>query len=196
MKRLLIGLAITTLLVGACDQSAAVPDSFQAGPGERVTLSETLHFDAIPQFAVPYGSGSDLTLRNLELTERDGTISGKVDFDRTSQVGFTLVVYLSMADELLVGYLDQDADLTIDLPGGTVLFGISGYELTGDESGSLQFSLNARVFNGYDVADAQGTVYVFAVPGEVHPQGTLPGDQTDVTTYQANSNILVDEFDF
>jgi len=196
MKLLWVNLTLMVLLLVGCGKTANVPDLSAVKPGEKVTLSEGLGADVIPQFVVPYGRSPALAFSNLEFTEQEGTIRGKVDFVRKGQDDFTLVAYLNMPDELLVGYLGAESNLNIHLPSGTVLFGSSGYRLAGEETGSIEFSLSGKSFNGYNVSGEKGTVYVFAVPGTVNPRSTLPGDQQDIETYQANSNVLTKEFRF
>jgi hypothetical protein len=194
MKQLVVFLTLVALLLAACGKSDSVPDLSQAMPGEEVTLSEQ-SLDFVPQSVVPYGTEPALSFTDLELTQQGDTIQGKVNFSRQGQDDFTLVVYLNMSDELLVGYLDAEQNLILHLPGGTVLFGVQGYQLS-SETGSIEFSLTAKVFGGFNVTGGKGTAFVFSVPGTVNPRSTLPGDQTDPETYQANSNLLEMEFDF
>lgn len=174
----------------------AAPDFSQATPGEEVLLTETLGFDVVPYAVVPYGRKPALALSSLELTQVGDRIDGRVSFAGQGQDDFTLVLYLSMPDELLVGYLDAEKNLTLHLPDGMVLFGTRGYELSGDNMGTLEFSLTAKVYSGYSVIGDSGTAYAFAVPGSVNPQSILPGDQNDPKTYQASSNVVEQDFDF
>jgi hypothetical protein len=196
MNRLLVFLTVMALLLASCGKNEAASAFSQAVPGEQVILTETRGFDVLPYSVVPYGREPALALSDLELTQEGGTIDGKVSFARQGQGDFTLVLYLSMPDELLIGYLDTEEDLTLHLPEGTVLFGMGGYELSGEKTGTLEFSLTAKVYNGYSVIGQSGTAYVFAVPGSVNPQSMLPGDQTDPKAYQANSNVIKAGFDF
>ncbi len=220
MKRLLVFLTMLALLLTGCGSHEATSVSSQATPGreviptetpgvheptsvfsqatpgEEVILTETLGFDTLPYAVVPYGREPALALSDLELAQEGDTINGKVSFVRQGQGDFTLVLYFNMPDELLIGYLDTEKELTLHLPDGTVLFGMGGYELSGEETGTLEFSLTAKVYNGYSVIGQSGTAYVFAVPGSVNPRSTLPGDQTDPKTYQANSNVVEADFDF
>lgn len=193
MRHLLVFLMVVALSLAACGKSDGVPDLSAATPGEEVTLSE-LSLD-FPQSVVPYGTEPALAFTDLELTQKGDTIHGKVNFTRQGQDDFTLVVYLNMSDEVLIGYLDAEQNLILHLPGGTVLFGVQGYQLSASETGTIEFSLTAKVFGGFNVTGGKGTAYVFSVPGTVNPRSTLPGDQTDPETYQANSNLLEMEFD-
>lgn len=190
MKQLLAFLMMITLLLAACDKGDQAPDLSQAKPGEKITLSEDVRLEGVPYSVVPYGSQPALAFTDLKLSRDGDTIQGKANFTRQGQDDFTLVVYLSMADELLITYLDSESNLTMNLPGGMGLFGANGYELSGDETGAIEFWLTAKVFNGYDVTGKKGTVYFFAVPGTVNSRSSLPADQTDPNTYQASSNVL------
>jgi hypothetical protein len=195
MKRILVPLTVMALLWVACSSGGAISDLSQAKPGKKMTMSQ-VDFKGIPQSVIPYGSKPTLAFTDLELTRNGDTINGKVNFTRQGQGDFVLVVHLSMQDEILVGYSDPERNLNLNLPGGTALFGIQGYKLSGEKTGRIEFSLTGKVFNGYDVRGKAGTAYVFAVPGTVNPQSLLPGDQTDPETYQANSNVLEKGFKF
>jgi hypothetical protein len=195
MKRILVPFIVMALLWVACSWGGGASDLSQAKPGKRLTMSQ-VGFKGIPQSVVPYGAKPALAFTDLELTRNGDTINGKVNFTRQDQGDFVLVAYLSMQDELLIGYSDPKKNLNLNLPGGTALFGLRGYELSGGKMGSIEFSLTGRVFNGYDVRGKEGTAYIFAVPGTVNPQSTLPGDQTDPETYQASSNVLEKGFKF
>ena len=46
------------------------------------------------------------------------------------------------------------------------------------------------------IKGAQGSVFVFAVPGTVNPRRILPESQQDPEAFQANSNVLDQAFDF
>jgi len=179
----------------AAGESGGATDLSQATPGAKVTIGQ-LDFKGIPQSVVPYGAKPALVLADLELTKAGDIIHGKVSFTGQGQDDFTLVAYLNMSDEVLVGYSDVKRNLNLHLPGGTVLFGTQGYKLSGEKTGSIEFSLTGKVFNGYNVSGKKGTAYVFAVPGTVNPRSTLPGDQTDPETYQANSNVIEKDFKF
>lgn len=196
MNRPLAFLTVTALLLAGCGGNEATSALSQAVPGEQVILTETLGFDVLPYSVVPYGREPALALSDLELIQEGGTINGKVSFARQGQGDFTLVLYLSMPDELLIGYLDIEKELTLHLPDGTVLFGMGGYKLAGEETGTLEFSLQAKVYNGFSVVGQSGTAYIFAVPGSINPRSTLPGDQTDPKTYQASSNVVKKDFGF
>jgi|GEM_PF-6303843 len=195
MKRLLVFSMVVAVLLAACGTSGSAPDLSNAAPGEKVTLSD-LSTDFVPQAVVSYGTEPDLAFSSLELTRKGDNIQGRVDFIRQGQGDFTLVVYLTMADEVLIGYLDAGQKLTLNLPGGGVAFGVEGYELSGNDTGSIEFSVPAKIYGGFDVTGEKGTAFVFAVPGTVNPRSTLPGDQTDPDTYQANSNLLEMKFNF
>ncbi len=179
----------------AANESGGAADLSKATPGAKVTMGK-LDFKGIPQSVVPYGAKPALTFTDLELTKTGDTIRGKVNFTRQGQDDFTLVAFLNMSDELLIGYSDMEKNLNLHLPEGTVLFGTQAYKLSGEKTGSVEFSLTGKVFNGYNVSGKKGTAYVFAVPGTVNPRSTLPGDQTDPETYQANSNVLEKDFGF
>ena len=195
MKRLLVFSVAVAVLLAACGTSDSAPDLSNAAPGEKVTLSD-LSTDFVPQAVVPYGAEPDLVFTGLDLTRKGDNIQGAVDFTRQGQDDFTLVVYLTMADEVLIGYLDAGQKLTLNLPGGGVAFGVEGYELSGNDTGSIEFSVPAKVYGGFDVSGEKGTAFVFAVPGTVNPRSTLPGEQTDPETYQANSNVIEIGFSF
>jgi len=188
MKQLVVFLTVVALSLAACGKSDGVPDLSKATPGEEVTLSE-LSLDFFPQSVVPYGTEPALAFTDLELTQKGDFIYGKVNFTRQGQNDFTLVVYLDMSDELLIGYLDAEQNLILNLPGRTGLVGTQGYQFSGNETGSIEFSLTAKVFGGFNVTGGKGTAYVFSVPGTVN-------SQTDPGTYQANSNLIEMEFDF
>jgi hypothetical protein len=183
------------MLPTASDESGGATDLSQATPGAKVAMGQ-MDVKGIPQSVVPYGAKPALVFTDLELTKTGDTIHGKVNFTRQGQDDFTLVAYLNMSDELLIGYSDVERNLNLHLPEGTALFGIQGYKLSGEKTGSIEFSLTGKVFNGYNVSGKKGTAYVFAVPGTVNPRSTLPGDQTDPETYQANSNVLEKGFSF
>ncbi len=164
--------------------------------GDKVTLSETLQFDTIPDSVIPAGAEPALQFSNLLLTPNGDFVDGTVDFTRNGQDDFVLVVALSMENDILFGYFDSDTSFHLHLPSGMVLLGSMGYEISGEDQGTIEFSLTGRVFNGYSVFGASGTAYVFAVPGQVSPSSALPGDQADPETFHANSNVLEAPFDF
>jgi hypothetical protein len=195
MKRILVPFAVMALLWVACSWGGGISDLSRATPGAKVTMGQ-IDVKGIPQSVVPYGAKPALVFTDLELTKTGDIIHGKVSFTRQDQGDFVLVAYLSMPDELLIGYSDPKRNLNLNLPGGTALFGIQGYKLSGEKTGSIEFSLTGKVFNGYNVSGKKGTAYVFAVPGTVNPRSTLPGDQTDPETYQANSNVVETDFKF
>ena len=197
MRRLLVLVSVMAFLVGACTTSDGKQktDLSKARPGDKVTLSETLQFDTIPNAVIPYGAKPALQFSDLLLTPNGDSIDGRVNFTRNGQDDFVLVAVLSIENEMLFGYFDPDTDLNLHLPSGMVLFGIRGYEISGPDQGTIQFSLTGRIFNGYSVFGENGTAYVFAVPGKVNPSSALPGDQIDAETFQANSNVLETPFD-
>ena len=196
MRRLLGYLLVISILLAACGKGGGATDLSQAKPGEKVILSESVQMDGFPASVIPYGAESALAFSDLELSRDGDTIHGKVSYTRQGQGDFTLVVYLSMADQLLIGYLDPEATLALALPSGTVLFGADGFQNTGDQAGTIEFSLAAKAFNGYNVSGQNGTAYIFSVPGTVNAHSFLPGDQTDPQSFQANSNVRQGEFGF
>jgi len=101
----------------ATAESGGATDLSQATPGAKVTLGQ-IDFKGIPQSVVPYGAKPALAFTDLELTKSGDMIRGKANFTRQGQGDFVLVVYLNMSDELLIGYLDADTNLTLNLPRG------------------------------------------------------------------------------
>lgn len=196
MKRQAVFLMVVIMLLTGCGRTEGTPDFSQAMPGEKVILSEHVYTEVVPTSAVPYGTKPALAFTDLELSRDGDNLHGKASFARQGQDDFTLVVYLSMPHEVLIGYIDAEKRLILNLPDGTVLLGTQSYNLSGDKTGTIEFSLIAKTFNGYDVSGQQGTAYLFAVPGTVNPRSTLPGDQTDPQTYHANSNVLKADFQF
>jgi hypothetical protein len=197
MKRLLVFVSVMAFLAGACttSDSKQKTDLSKAQPGDKVTLSGTLQFNTVPNAVIPYGAQPALQFSDLALTPNGDFIDGKVNFTRTGQDDYVLVAVLSFENEMLFGYFDPNTDLNLHLPSGTVLLGIRGLEISGSNQGTVQFSLTGRIFSGYSVFGEKGTAYVFAVPGKVNPSSTLPGDQIDAETFQANSNVLAIPFD-
>ncbi len=195
----LLGLMIITSL--ACSLSSDLgrngqdTDLSSAKPGDKVILSETVNSDIIPGSVIPYGSKPALQFSNLHLTGSGDFVNGEVDFTRSNQDDFVLVAVLSLDKEILFGYFDPDSNLNLHLPSGTALFGTRGCEITGTDNGKIKFALTGKVFNGYSVFGEKGTAFVFAVPGNVNPRSTLPGDQSDLETFLANSNVLETELD-
>jgi hypothetical protein len=193
----LLGLMIVT---SACSFNfgrggARATDLSSAKPGDKVILSETVNLDIIPSSVIPYGSKPAIQFSNLQLTKGGDFVQGEVDFTRNNRGDFVLVAVLSLDKEILFAYFDPDTDLNVHLPSGTVLFGIRGCEISGADSGKIEFALTGRIFNGYSVFGEKATAFVFAVPGKVNPQSALPGDQRDPETFLANSNVLEVELD-
>ncbi len=168
-------------------------DQVPAGPGEPIRLSERVQSEVVPQAVVPYGGGPGITLADLQLENRSGTIYGRLSYTEHQEGEFTLVVYCSTPERLLVEYLDPEQHLTLALPHGTVLFGLDGYEKAG---GTIEFSVPLRMVNVYNITGQSGKVHLFTVAGKVNPRSTLPGDQRDPAAFQANSNVLETGFDF
>jgi hypothetical protein len=199
MKRLLPLLTLLSLFAISCNFvtsrfSPASSSYNNSSPGEPVTLSQTQQSDALPNTVIPYGAGSEVTLSNLRISNDGSTIQGKVDFTRKGAENFLLAVVLRMPKDVLVGYYDPDTNLSIHLPSGTVLFGIDGWKYAGTNQGTISFSMNGNVFQGYNVIGEQGTAYAFTVPGQVNPQTAVQGDLTDKTAFQANSNVVEARF--
>jgi hypothetical protein len=195
MKRLLVLVVATALLAGACSGSDGKKtdkktDLSNAKPGDKVTLSETLQFDTVPNAVIPYATQPALEFSNLQLTPDGDYVSGKADFVRSGQDEFALVAVLSLKNEILFEYFSPDINLTLHLPSGTVLFGTQGYEMTGTDQGTIQFSVSGRIYSGYNIFEPDVTAYLFAVPGQVYSNSVLPGDQTVTDAFLANSNVL------
>jgi hypothetical protein len=195
-KRFWIPIALVAMVLLTACGGGGGSDLSQAAPGDEIILSEGVRLEGLPHAVVPYGTAPALALRNLELERAGNALRGKVDYTRKGQKDFTLVVYCSAPKQLLVGYLDPEANLTLILPRGGVLFGTQGYQLSGGESGSIEFELSYRQAGMYSLAGSKATVSVFAVPGKVHPSSILPGEQVDPASFQANSNVLQSEVDF
>ncbi len=196
MRQALVPMALIVVLLASCTNSSAGPDLSQAKPGQPVTLSENVPGNIIPLAVIPYGREPAFALSALELTHKGSSVIGKMDFTRNQQEDFTLVVYLSMSDRMLVAYFDAEKHLLVLPATGDVLFGLSGYTLSGDKTGTIKFSLADQTYSVYSLQGKRGTAYVFCVPGKVNPRSALPGDQADIKTFQANSNVLTQEFSF
>jgi hypothetical protein len=195
MRKAFTLLTVLGLLLAACGGSTG-SDLSQATPGDEITLSESVRLEGLPHGVAPYGTTPAFALSDLQLEKSGDSLRGKVGYSRAGQGDFTLVIYCAAEKQLLVGYLDLERNLTLVLPKGTVLFGTRGYELSGGETGSIEFALSYRQSGLYSLAGDKATVSVFTVPGQVNPRSTLPGEQTDPKVFQANSNVLQGEVDF
>jgi hypothetical protein len=184
---------VVLLLLASCGESGpAVP----SGPGEPIGLSSTAYLEGFPLKVVPYGASQALTLADLELEQDGDYLYGTVHYDRHEEEEFALVVHCTTPDQTLIGYTDPEKNLTVSLPRGAVLFGTNGYRADGGKSGTIEFSLQLRAPNTYSIKGSQGSVFVFAVPGEVNPHSILPTSQQDPEAFQASSNVLEQSLDF
>lgn len=177
-------------LLAACGNGAESASPAQEAQPEEIVLSQSTAIEAIPQSVKPYARGEAVRLADLTLKKKGDQILGQASYTLAQEGDFTLVVYASTPEQLLVVYLDQEMALTLVFPKGTVLFGMGGYELTGGDTGTLEFSFAAKTSGAYDVTGEKATVSIFAVPGTVNPRSTLPGDQENPAVYEANSNVL------
>jgi hypothetical protein len=194
-KRSWIPIALfAVVLLAACGGGEA-SDLSQAAPGDKIVLSESVRLDGLPYAVIPYDTTPALALTSLQLEKAGDWLQGKVEYTRKGQDDFALVIHCTAPEQLLIGYLDPDTNLTLSLPSGGVLFGTRGYKLSGGESGTIEFALQYRQTGMYSLA-GKTTVSVFAVPGTVNPRSILPGEQTDPAVFQSNSNVLQSEVDF
>jgi hypothetical protein len=162
------------------------------GPGEEITLSNSLQIEGIPQSVIPYGGGQSVTLTDLKLKKSDSGISGDVQFTSNQKEEFALIVYITMPKRLLVVYFDSKANEAYTTPaapdGSNVLFTVPGYELKGGgNEGTIHFYVISRAYGMYDITGQKGKVYVFCVkPKEAQSQGA----------FQAISNVIEVDMDF
>ena len=188
--------AIFTVIVVSPANSALAQSGVQntkvaATSRERLTLSESVRIEGIPAFVRPYAAGTTVTLKNLRLIREGSSVTGKAEYSlRDEKQQFSLVIYCSLPKRVLVSYKDAEKDLTLALPSGDTAFNLSGYRLSEGKAGTIEFSIITRMSGVYDITDLVGTVFVFTVPGTVNPRSSLPGDQKDSTTFDANSNVL------
>ena len=183
-------------LLAACRNGTESASPAQEAQPEEIVLSQNTAVEAIPQSVKPYARGEAVQLADLTLKKKGDQILGQASYTLAQEGDFTLVVYASTPEQLLVVYLDREMALTLAFPKGAVLFGMGGYELTGADTGTLEFSFAAQTSGAYDVAGEKATVSVFTVPGTVNPRSTLPGDQENPAAYEANSNVLQIDFRF
>jgi hypothetical protein len=185
-------ITVLVLLVSCSGADSAAP----GGPGEPVSLNSTVLLDDFPQQVVPYGAGSALTLADLELEKQGDSLYGTVSYKQHEEEEFILVIHCTAPEQALIVYVDAEMRLTLALPQGAVLFTMNGYQVNGGESGTIEFSLQLRAPNAYSIQGAQGSVFVFAVPGTVNPHRILPESQQDTEAFQANSNVLEQDLEF
>ena len=180
------------ILMTACLTASknAAPDLSNVAPGEKVVVSQAVLLKGFPNAVIPNSTKPAIRFSNLKLSKNGDFIDGDADFVRVDQQDFVIIAILSAEKEMLYGYFDPDTNLTFHLPSGTVLLGIQGGKVTSAAQGSIHFSLNGKVWNGYDFFGESGDAYLFSVPGSVNPRSSLPGDQSDINTFQANSNVV------
>jgi hypothetical protein len=67
LKRLLVLVSVIAFLVEACTTSGGKEKTnlANAKPGDKVSLSETLQFDTVPNSVIPYGAKPALQFSNL-----------------------------------------------------------------------------------------------------------------------------------
>jgi hypothetical protein len=164
----------------------------QAGPGAKITMSESLQIKGIPQSVIPYGGGQSVTLTDLNLKKGDKQISGDVRYTSSQQEEFALIVYITMPEQLLVVYFDSTRNEAFTAPAGrggsNVLLTVPGYKLEGAKNkGTVHFSFFRRGYETYDITGKKGKVFVFCVN---------PKDQIGNESFQAISNVIEAEMDF
>ena len=172
---LLVSLACSTM-ENLQEPSAPPP----AQPGEEVTLSTDVESEVIPQSVTQYGAGQYVTLSDLRLNKKGQTISGSMRFERlpdgeNKELG--LVVYVATPKRLLaIHYTDTQRLLVTAPPGqsGDVTFSLQGYEMKGDQAGSIEFEFATQTPGLYDLSGTRGTVFAYCV--EIHEDNTSLSD--------------------
>ncbi|MBN1770436.1 MAG: hypothetical protein JXB32_04175 [Deltaproteobacteria bacterium] len=189
--------AAVTILSAGCSKHSPQDDLAQAKAGPPVKLGPIAPGYRLPQSVVPFGRTPAFLLSNLQLTKVEGRLKGSVSFTRHGQEDFVLVLYLVGATKQLVSYWDNTVRLTFFLPDGIPLMTTSEpYAVPAGTQGKLEFEQDLEVASVYDLSGQTGEAFVFTVPGKVDVHGTLPGDQEDATTFQADSNVLQQPFAF
>lgn len=92
---------------------------------------------------------------------------------------------------MLVFYTDTIMNMTFH-SSGRAKYGRSSFKQTGKnkKKGKIIQGISSRVVDYYDITGKSGTLFVFAVKGRVDAGKILPGDQTDIQTFKACSNVL------
>ena len=87
------------------------------------------------------------------------------------------MVYVATPERLLaIHYTDTQRLLVTAPPGqsGDVTFSLQGYEMKGDQAGSIEFEFATQTPGLYDLSGTRGTVFAYCV--EIHEDNTSLSD--------------------
>lgn len=158
----------------------------------KIQMTTVPLFTGLPASVVEYGEGKGMVLKKPALNGKQMTVS----FAGTVDGPFTLVMYFAGRSSVVVIYVDAEKNFLLT-DEGKVLFGFSsGLTITGTAaSGTLSYKFSTSV-NGVYRLRGKGTLFLFAVKGKVRSNSVLPGDQKDITAYQAVSNVVSLPYEF
>jgi len=159
---------------------------------EKITLSEKEIIFRLPVEVIPNGDGNDITLKNLTYQKGVFTLS----YENKTNYTFTLVWYIKLANEIVVFYCDRDISMVLHSSGRAKMGRYHYDDYGNNKKGKIIQKLCLFMEKMFDIRGKKGTVYLFAVKGTVNPSNIVPGQQADIKTFKAASNVIISEFVF